>query len=93
MSLTACPRHVDPAMDRMDPGRTGIRHDDAGGPQNRQTTNNPQPAIEGFFGELFTTGNRHGNFKISLRATVRRYFADRIGHHLAGHRVNRRLAR
>ena len=37
-------RHVDAAMDRVDPGRAGIRHDDAGGAEDRQAADDAEPA-------------------------------------------------
>ncbi len=36
-------RHVDAAMDRVDPGRAGIGHDDAGGAEDRQAADDAEP--------------------------------------------------
>ena len=40
-------RHVDAAMDRVDPGRAGIGHDDAGRAEDRQSADNAEPPVHG----------------------------------------------
>ena len=44
-------RDIDAAIDRMDPGRAGIRHDDAGGAEDRQAADDAEPAVERAFRE------------------------------------------
>src|SRR3546814_13802392 len=41
------PRHIDAALDRMNPRRTGERHNDAGGSENTEAAENPEPGIPG----------------------------------------------
>ena len=50
-------RDVDAAMDRMDPGRAGIGHDDAGGAEDRQAADDAEPPVEGLGGERLAAGN------------------------------------
>ena len=50
-------RDIDAAMDRMDPGRAGIRHDDPGGAEDRQAADNAEPAVERLGGERCAAGN------------------------------------
>ena len=45
-------RDVDAAIDRMDPGRAGIRHDDPGGAEDRQSADNAETAVEVFAARL-----------------------------------------
>ena len=45
-------RDVDAAMDRVDPGRAGIGHDDAGGAEDRQAADDAEPAVERSLGDL-----------------------------------------
>ena len=40
-------RHVDAAMDRVDPGGTAEGHHDAGGAQDRQPADDAQAPVEG----------------------------------------------
>ena len=48
---------VDAAMDRVDPGRAGIGHDDAGGAEDRQSADDAEPPVQGLGGERLAAGN------------------------------------
>ena len=58
-------RHIDTAMDRMDPGRTGERYDDAGGSQDAEAAHNAQARIPGLLCQLRAA--RHGNLDLDIR--------------------------
>ena len=49
---------VDAALDRMDPGRAGIGHDDPGGAEDRQPADDAEPRVHGLFGEALAAGDR-----------------------------------
>lgn len=58
-------RHVDAAMDGMDPGRAGIRDDDARGSENRQAADDAEPRIERLLRQQFATFD--GNLYLEVR--------------------------
>ena len=58
MGAAARARDVDAAMDRMDPGRAGIGHDDAGRAEDRQAADDAEPAVGGALGDLLAAGDR-----------------------------------
>ncbi len=59
------PRHVDAAMDGVDPGRAGIRHHDSRGAQDGQPADDAQPAVQRALGQLFAA--RDGDFHDRVR--------------------------
>ena len=86
-------RHIDAALDRMNPGCARIRHHDAGGAQDRQTTHNAEPGIERLSSEAFPVRDADLHFDIARSARSHRHFRDGIANHSARHRVDGRLAR
>ena len=86
-------RHIDAAMDRMDPGRAGIRNDDAGGAEDRQAADDAEPSVERLGGECFAA--RYGDFDLGIggAAVSGGDFSDSVAHHAPRHRIDRRLAR
>ena len=81
--------HVDSAMDRGDPCRAGKRMHHARRPEDRQSTDDPQPRIPCLQRQRFAIGNGDFDLDILGRPTLQRS----PPHHLARHRVDRRLAR
>ncbi len=81
--------HVDAAVDRVDPGRTGIGYDDPGRPQDRKSANNAEARIERSGGERFSTGNREFDNDVAGGPEELRHLANSRSHHLARHRIDR----
>ena len=52
----------------------------------------PRRGIPGVFGDLLAAGHRDGDLGIRRNAVRRRDLGQRLAHHLARHRVDRRLA-
>ena len=84
--------HVDALVDRGDIGRAGERTDDAAGAQNRQSAENAQARIHGFQGQGFTVLNIDGDVKAAAVTQLGGQLLQMISDHLAGHRVDCRLA-
>ena len=85
---------VDAAMDRMDPGRAGIGHDDAGGAEDRQAADDAEPAVEGLLRQGLAARDRDLDARRRrARLSERRGFGDGVAHHLARHGIDRGLAR
>ena len=64
-------RHVDAAMDRVDPGRAGIGHDDAGGAEDRQSADDAEPPVERLCGKRLAA--RDGDLDLDIaRVPMRR---------------------
>ena len=57
-------RDIDAGMDRMNPGRARIGHDDAGGAEDRQAADDAEPAVERFRRQRFAAGN--GNLDLDI---------------------------
>ena len=53
MRASARAGDVDAAVDRVDPGRAGIGHHDAGRAEDRQAADDAEPAVGGALGEFF----------------------------------------
>ena len=70
-------RDVDAAMDRMDPGRAGIGHDDAGGAEDRQSADDAEPPVEGLCGQRLAAGNGDLDLDIAGIAMRRGNLGDR----------------
>ena len=64
--------HVDALMDRGDPGRAGIGHDDAGGAEDRQAAENAEPRVQRLRRQLFAAGDRDFDLDIACRAGAAR---------------------
>ena len=82
--------HIDAAVDRVDPRRAGIRHDNAGRPQHRQPADDAEPRVHRLFGETLAARDRDRDGDIGRRCAVR--LGD-IGELLADHRPRRRVDR
>ena len=74
-------------MDRMDPRRTGIGYDNAGGAKDGKPADDAKPRVPGFFGESHAVfnGNRHLDI---LSAPVR---PARFGNIVDNHPARRRI--
>ncbi len=86
-------RDIDAAMDRMDPGRAGIGHDDAGGAEDRQAADDAEPPVEGLGGQRLAAGNGDLDLDVAGIAVGGGDLGDGLAQHLARHRVDGRLAR
>ena len=84
---------VDAAMDRMDPGRAGIGHDDAGGAEDRQSADDAEPPVEGLGGQRLAAGNGDLDLDVAGIAVGGRNLGNGIAQHLARHGVDGGLAR
>ena len=85
-------RHVDPAMNAIDPGGTGIGHDDAGRPQHRQAADNAEPSVERMLRHLLAAGNGNLDQRVSLDAKLPRRLGEVFPHHRARDRIDRGFA-
>ncbi len=85
-------RHVDAAMDRVDPGGAGEGHDDPRGAQDRQPTDDPQASIQGPGGQGFATRDGNLDHGVGRRAEQARDLGDRAAHHVARYRIDGGLA-
>ena len=83
---------IDAAMDRMDPSRAGIGHDDAGGAEDRQSADDAEPSVEGLGRERFAAGNGDLDLDIAGVAVGRRNLRDGLAQHLARHGIDGGLA-
>ena len=83
---------IDAAINRMDPGRAGIGHDDAGGAEDRQSADDAEPPVEGLGGQRLAAGNGDLDLDIAGIAVGRGNLGDSIAQHLARHGVNGGLA-
>ena len=86
-------RDVDAAMDRMDPRRAGKGNDDAGRAEDRQPADDAEARVPGFCASASPPGMEISISASATRTVCGRDLLDRLNHHLARHRVDRRLAR
>ena len=84
---------IDAAMDRMDPGRAGIGHDDAGGAEDRQSADDAEPPVEGLGGQRLAAGNGDLDLDIAGIAVRGGDLGNGLAQHLARHGVDGGLAR
>ena len=70
-------RDIDAAMDRVDPGRAGIGHDDAGRAEDRQPADDAEPAVERLARQLLAAGDRDLDLDIAGVAVRRGDLGDR----------------
>jgi hypothetical protein len=84
-------RHVDAAMDRMNPGRTGIRHHDSGRPQDRQPADDAEPAVDRAGCERLAAGNGDLDLDIARRFAGCGHFGNRGTDHSPRHRIDGRF--
>ncbi len=87
------PRHVDAAVDRVDPGRAGVGHHDARGPEDRQAAHDAEPAVQRPLGQLLAARDRDLHLGIRREAEPGRGFADGGPDHAARHGIDGGLAR
>ncbi len=85
-------RDIDAGTDRVDPGRAGIRHDDAGGTENRQAADNAEPCIEGLRRERFAARNGKFDLGVGSAPSDCGNLSDGVGDHAARHWIDCRLA-
>ena len=71
-------RDIDAGMNRMDPRRARIGHDDSGGAEDRQTADNAEPAVECFCRQRFTARNRDLDLGVGRAACRGRNFRDGV---------------
>ena len=86
-------RHIDPAMNRGDPGRTAERAHHTGCTENRQSTLDPQPRVPSLQRDVFAARYRDLNRDIGFFSVTCSAFFNHALHHLTWHRIDRRLAR
>ena len=86
-------RHVDAVMDRGDPRRAGIGDHHAGGAEDRQPADDAEPRVQRLRRHLLAM--RNGNLDLDIAAAPERarHLGDCRLHHLARHRIDRRLSR
>ena len=77
----------------MDPGRARIRHDDAGGAEDRQAADDAEPAVERFCRQRFAAGNRNLDLGVGGAAGRGGDFGDGVADHAPRHRIDGGLAR
>ena len=79
---------INPAMDRMDPGRTGIGNDDAGRTKNGKPADDAKPFVPGLFGKGYAIFHRDCHLDI-LSAPVRPTgFGNILDNHPAWRRID-----
>ncbi len=84
------PRHVDAAVDGVDPGGAGEWHHDAGGAQDRQPADDPEAAVQRALGQALAARHRDRHLGVGCHAA--QHFGERVADHPARHRVDRGLA-
>ena len=85
-------RDIDAGTDRVDPGRTGIRHDDAGGAENRQAADYAQSCVEGLRRKRLAARNGKFDFGVGSAPSDQGSLGNGVGDHTARHRIDRRFA-
>ena len=80
-------RHVHAAMDRVNPGRARIGHDDAGGAEDRQAADDAEPPVGGAQGDFLSARHRDFDHGVGADAEPLGDFGE-IG---ADHRARRRI--
>ena len=78
----------DAAVDRMDPRRARIRHDDAGGAEDRQAADDAEAAVEGFRRQRLAAGDRDFDLGIGRARHSLSHFDDGVADHAARHRID-----
>ncbi len=86
-------RHIDAALDRMNPGRARIRHHDAGGAQDRQAAHNTEPRVERLGGKPLPVRDPDLDFDVARSATGRGNLRNGVANHPPRYRIDGRLAR
>ncbi len=84
---------IDAAMDRVDPGRAGIGHDDSRRAEDREAADNAEASVERLGGKRLSTRNGDLDLDIAVVAMRRSDFGDRRAHHLPRHGIDGGLAR
>src|ERR1700752_3852232 len=84
---------IDAAMNGLDPGGAGIRHDNAGRAEDGQAAHNAKPGIERALGDFFAARNRDLDDDIARGTEDARNLIDRGLDLSAGPRVDGRLTR
>ena len=86
-------RHVDAAMDRVDPGGAAVGHHHAGGAEDGKPADDAQPTVEGLRRQRLAARNGDGDRHVRRPLRLARDLLDHLPHHLPRHRVDCRLAR
>ena len=86
-------RDIDAAVNRVDPRRARIRHDDPGGAEDRQPADDAEPSVESFCRQRFAAGN--GDLDLGVGGASGRGgdFGDGITDHAPRYRIDGGLAR
>ena len=92
VSKTRGARDIDAAMDRVDPCRTGIRHDDSRGAENRQAADDAKTAVERLRRQFRSAGNSDLDLGICGTSGRSGDFGDSVTDHAAWNRIDRWLA-
>ena len=82
----------DAGMDRMNPRRARIGHDDAGGAEDRQAADDAETAVERFGRQRFAAGNRNLDIGVGGAAGCDGDFGDGVSDDAARHRIDGGLA-
>ena len=85
-------RHVDAAMNGVDPGRAGVGNHHAGGAQNRNPADDSQPRVPGLSRQPLAVGDRNLDDDVGIGPCRGRHLLDHRAHHAPRHRVDGRLA-
>ncbi len=86
-------RNVDAAMDRGDPRRAGVGHNNPGGAEDRQPADDAEAAVERLRGQRLAVRDGDLHFHVARVAMRRGDFGDGLADHLTRHGIDRRLAR
>ena len=84
--------HLHRGLDGVGPGLGRNWPDNAGGAEDRQTAEHPQPPVEGFFRQGLTVADKNSYFQSrSFSSRVQQGLGHRRPDHLPGHRIDRRF--
>ncbi len=86
------PRHVDAAMDRVDPGGAAEGHHHAGRAQDGQPTDNAEAPVEGLLRQKLTAGDGDRDRDVRRGPGSGCDLRHRFPHHLPRHRIDGWLA-
>ena len=83
---------VHAAVDRVNPGRAGIGHDDPGRPQDRQPADNAEAPVQGLCGKRLAVFNADFDNHVTRHAMRGGHIAQGLAHHFPRHRIDGRFA-
>ena len=92
MFKTVCPRHINSAVDRVNPCGTGEGNHNPCRSKDRDPIPNAQPRIPGFQGKFFSSGNRYRDPNICSSFVGFSKLFQMLTDHFSGNRIDCRFS-